>query len=139
MNENVASQRGIKPGTSCTAGEYSMKRAIRTAVFSCHSGSHLCCYTLYKYRIGHIGRFIFQSLWLICKCCVKTHLILKIFSIGTFGRNFQCFRQFCGSSPARVGSASFCRIWIRMGIGINSKHLYFYFFPENFNVLLKII
>jgi hypothetical protein len=43
-SENVASQPGIEPGTSCTAGEYSMKRAIRTAVFRCHSGSHLCCY-----------------------------------------------------------------------------------------------
>jgi hypothetical protein len=39
------SQPGIEPGTSCTAGEYSMKRAIRTAVFSCHSGSYLCCYS----------------------------------------------------------------------------------------------
>ena len=44
-SEIVASQRGIKPGTSCTAGEYSMKRAIGTAVFSCHSGSDLCCYS----------------------------------------------------------------------------------------------
>ncbi len=44
-SENVVSQPGIEPGTSCTAGEYSMKRAIRTAVFSSHSGSHLCCYS----------------------------------------------------------------------------------------------
>ncbi len=44
-SEIVASQRGIEPGTSCTAGEYSMKRAIRMAVFSCHSGSNLCCYS----------------------------------------------------------------------------------------------
>jgi hypothetical protein len=43
-SENVVPQLGIEPGTSCTAGEYSMKRAIRTAIFSCHSGSHLCCY-----------------------------------------------------------------------------------------------
>jgi hypothetical protein len=27
-SEIVASQQGIEPGTSCTAGEYSMKRAI---------------------------------------------------------------------------------------------------------------
>jgi hypothetical protein len=40
-SENVASQPGIEPGISCTAGEYSMKRAILTALFRCHSGSHL--------------------------------------------------------------------------------------------------
>ncbi len=39
--------------TSCTAGEYSMKRAIRTAVFSCHSGSHLCCYKS-KYKWNNV-------------------------------------------------------------------------------------
>ena len=43
----VVSQQGIEPGTSCTAGEYCMKRAIWTAIFSCHSGSHLCCWTLF--------------------------------------------------------------------------------------------
>ncbi len=53
-SENVASQRGYEPGTSCTAGEYSMKRAIQTALFSCHSGSHLCCYRgpLWKARFS---------------------------------------------------------------------------------------
>ncbi len=52
VSENVASQPGIEPGTSCTAGEYSMKRAIRMAVFSCHSGSHLCCYSSPPSRYG---------------------------------------------------------------------------------------
>ncbi len=46
------SQPGIEPGTSCTAGEYSIKRSIRTAVFSCHSGSHLCCYSSPPSRDG---------------------------------------------------------------------------------------
>ncbi len=49
------SQTGIEPGTSCTAGEYSMKRAIRTAVFSCHSGSHLCCYSSPQVTMGDRG------------------------------------------------------------------------------------
>jgi hypothetical protein len=44
-SENDVSQLGIEPGTSCTAGEYSMKRAIRTVILSCHLGSHLCCYS----------------------------------------------------------------------------------------------
>jgi hypothetical protein len=44
-SESIESQPGIEPRTSCTAGEYSMKRAIRTAVISCHSGSQLCCYS----------------------------------------------------------------------------------------------
>ncbi len=39
-SDNVMSQPGIEPGTSCTAGEYSMKKAIRTAVFRCHSGCY---------------------------------------------------------------------------------------------------
>jgi hypothetical protein len=51
-SENVASQPGIEPGISCTVGEYSMKRAIGTAVFCCHSGSHLCCYSSPPSRDG---------------------------------------------------------------------------------------
>ncbi len=47
-SENVASQRGIEPGTSCTAGKYFRKRAIQTAVFRCHSGSQLSCYNTIK-------------------------------------------------------------------------------------------
>jgi hypothetical protein len=37
--------------------------------------------------------------------------------------------------PDRVGSASFCRI----RIGINSKHMYFYLFHENFIELSEIL
>ncbi len=49
-SENDVSQLGIEPGTSCTAGEYSMKRAIRTTVFSCHSGSRPFLYFLHAHR-----------------------------------------------------------------------------------------
>ncbi len=65
-SENVASQPGIEAGTSCTAGEYSMKRAIRTAVFSCHSGSHLCCYSSPQVAIGDRG-------WIWFGCVKSTH------------------------------------------------------------------
>jgi hypothetical protein len=43
ISENVASKRGIEPETSCTAGEYSMKRAIRTAVFTVVAIRDLTC------------------------------------------------------------------------------------------------
>jgi hypothetical protein len=44
-SENVASQRGIEPGTSCTAGEHSMLRAIRTAYRVAIRDLSLCCYS----------------------------------------------------------------------------------------------
>ncbi len=62
----------IEPGTSCTAGEYSMKRASRTAVFSCHSGSLLCCYMISLGRSsasmmsgGSRAAPLFACLWVV--------------------------------------------------------------------------
>jgi hypothetical protein len=54
-SENVASQPGIEPGTSCTAGEYSMKRAIQTAIFNCHSGSHFSATAPPQVAMGDCG------------------------------------------------------------------------------------
>jgi hypothetical protein len=60
--EHLRILRGIRPGISCTAGEYSMKRAIRMAVLSCHSGSHLCCYN----TIIVITQSASAQLWSAC-------------------------------------------------------------------------
>ncbi len=71
-------------------------------------------------------------------------IILLIFTMATGNEkgNFNVkFLKDCltGSvvdlDPDWVGSASFSRIWI----GINSKHMYFYFFHEYFNMLSKIL
>jgi hypothetical protein len=45
-----ASQSGIEPGTSCTAGEHSMQRAIRTALLTAIRNLGL-----YYYNIRYMG------------------------------------------------------------------------------------
>jgi hypothetical protein len=51
-SENIASQRGIERGTSCTAGEHSMQRAIRTAYWVAIRVLSLCCYSSPPSRDG---------------------------------------------------------------------------------------
>ncbi len=51
-SENDEPHRGIESGTSCTAGEHSMQRAIRTAYLVAIRDLSLCCYTS-KVKIKH--------------------------------------------------------------------------------------
>jgi hypothetical protein len=46
-SETDGSQSGIKPGTTCTAGEDSMQRAIRTAILTAIGNLGLNYYRVY--------------------------------------------------------------------------------------------
>ncbi len=71
----TASQSGIEPGTSCTAGELSMQRTIRTALLI-----KIWNLSLYYYRTKF--NFCFWKIWkvnkmssLYCTCTCMWHCI----------------------------------------------------------------
>jgi len=67
MRMRIASQRGIKPGTSCTAGEHSMQRANRTAYWVAIRDLSLCCYSSPPSRDGgswlNVNRLRVEYAW----------------------------------------------------------------------------